>query len=104
MRVILARAAAASALIAILACSSLGVCWRQLARDSHDCCTDRGAMTQKARPCAAAVASETAVKVVPPAGTVITFEGPLPAPAAGTASVAPVPALLPQSPPLVLRV
>ena len=104
MRVILARAAAASALVAILACSSLGVCWRQFAHRSHDCCTGGGVMTERARPCAALVASETAVKVAPPAGTVITFEGPLPAPAAGTASVAPLPALLPQSPPLVLRV
>ena len=104
MRSILARLAAASALVAILACSGLGVCWRQLARDSHDCCTDRGALTENAKPCAAAVASETVVKVVPPAGTVMTFPGPVPAWIAGTASIVPRPAFLPESPPLVLRV
>ena len=104
MRAIFARVAAASALIALLACSGLGVCWRQFARDSHDCCTDRGAMTERARPCAAAVASETVVKVAPPADTVTTTDDPSLGLVASIASVVPLPAFLPKSPPLVLRV
>lgn len=104
MRAPFARVAAASALVAILACSGLGVCWRQLARHAHDCCTDSGGMTERARPCAAAVASETIVKVAPPADTPMAIEDPLLAHVAGTASVAPTSAFRPKSPPLVLRV
>jgi hypothetical protein len=62
------RLAAAVAFIGILACSGLGICWRQFASAAHHCCTgDDGSTATQVRPCASVVAHEAAVKIVPPA-------------------------------------
>ena len=55
------------ALTAVLSCSALGVCWRQVIRAAHDCCaSEKSAAPAKA--CASPVAHEMTVKLVPPGG------------------------------------
>jgi hypothetical protein len=62
------RLAAGLALISLLACSGLGLCWRQLATRAHACCADQGAaVTTPAGPCASAVAKATPPTLAPPA-------------------------------------
>jgi hypothetical protein len=104
MRSVASRLAAGLTLTTLLACSGLGVCWRQLARDAHDCCA-KDTIASPAKPCASAVASEAIVELVPPAVTVAPFV--LTAPtleASLVARVAPFAAASAKSPPLVLRV
>jgi len=98
------RLAAAVALIGILACSGLGVCWRQFASAAHHCCTgDDGGKAPEVRPCASVVAHEAAAKIVPPAVAQLpaaldpAFQTTMALPGAG--ALAPT-----TSPPLILRI
>jgi hypothetical protein len=106
MRSWASRLAAASALVAVLACSGLGLCWRQIARDGHDCCSNDGvaATSTSSKACASVVAAEASAKVLAPAmqpmtvthHLLLSFRGaPLPE---GFA-----PRLPPKAAPLVLR-
>jgi hypothetical protein len=106
MRSWVSRLSAGAALIAILACSGLGLCWRQIARDAHDCCASEGVVaTSSSKACGSIVASEAAVKVLPPAvrPTPIAHELLLPFPGAPRAQgLAPI--VPPKAAPLVLRI
>lgn len=100
------RLAAAVAVTALLACSSLGLCWRQLGGERHECCAGGETMSAPVNPCGSPVATVSPVK--------------LPTPQAATAlpvlSETPPAATLPPSPrafspsfrvmppPLVLRI
>lgn len=61
------RIAACVALTAILACSGLGLCWRQFgSAAAHDCCAaDETQIATPAKPCAAPGAVVTVVKIAP---------------------------------------
>jgi hypothetical protein len=62
------RLAASAALIAILACSGLGLCWRQITCEAHDCCADKGVLkTSSEKACSSVVVSPALVKVFPAA-------------------------------------
>jgi hypothetical protein len=105
MRSVASRLAAALTLAALLACSGLGVCWRQLAHDAHDCCAKDDAIATPSKPCASAVASEATLKLVPPAVAVALFVFTAPTlEASPAARVAPSAVSSTKSPPLVLRV
>jgi hypothetical protein len=67
MRLLACRVAAAFTLMALLACSGLGVCWKQFARMTHHCCPGGGSETDQVKPCASVVAHEAAVVMPPPA-------------------------------------
>ena len=98
------RAAAGLALIAILACSGLGLCWQQFGKGGHDCCSaDEARLSTPAKSCAAPAATVLSVKVTPPS-----LVSALPAIAAtGHAAVcfrASHPTFAAKDPPLVLRI
>jgi hypothetical protein len=59
------RSLAVFALGSILACSGLGLCWKQFVPRAHDCCERETAAD--ARPCSSSVVKTTAVEVVMPA-------------------------------------
>jgi hypothetical protein len=66
---VLRRSAAGVALASLLACSSLGLCWRQVASawsPGHDCCSKGESQAAPAKACASLVAHETVVKLAPP--------------------------------------
>jgi hypothetical protein len=105
MRSVALRVVAATALTAILACSGLGLCWQQIARGGHDCCTTDGALAAPAKACAAAVESGQTVKLAPPGTlTVVPVIEALVAETSGSLAAAPLSPLPPPSPPLVLRI
>jgi len=64
---VLFRIAACVALTAILACSGLGLCWRQFGSgEAHDCCAaDETQIATPAKPCAASATAVTVVKIAP---------------------------------------
>ena len=98
------RVAAGLALIAILACSGLGLCWQQFGKGGHDCCSaDEAQLSTPAKACAAPAATVLTVKVTPPP-----LVSALPAIAPmGHAAVcfrASHPAFAVKDPPLVLRI
>jgi hypothetical protein len=66
MRSILVRLLGGAALAAVLACSGLGLCWREVVLAQHDCCRSEGTTTTLVKPCAAPVAHETKVELAPP--------------------------------------
>jgi hypothetical protein len=103
---VLFRIAASVALTAILACSGLGLCWRQFgSAGAHDCCAaDETQFATPAKPCAAPGAAVTVVKVAPalPAtGRIGTPEGV--ESASASRAFAP-PAFKMKSAPVVLRI
>jgi hypothetical protein len=104
MRLLLCRLAAAFTLVALVACSGLGVCWKQFARAKHHCCPGGDSDTTRTslKPCASVVSHEAAVVVPPPpvATLPVTLE---PAGLADGWSAA-GPIVPGKSPPLVLRV
>jgi hypothetical protein len=53
-------------LTTILACSGMGLCWRQVAAGSHACCAEDRAMTALTKPCASPAAFETAPRILAP--------------------------------------
>lgn len=59
------RSLAVFALGSILACSGLGLCWKQFVPRAHDCCERETAAD--ARPCSSSVVKATAVDLVMPA-------------------------------------
>src|SRR5262245_42611270 len=70
MRTRIKALAAGIALTAILSCSAMGLCWRQVIRMAHDCCAGEES-AGPAKPCASPVAHEMTVKLVPPAVAVL---------------------------------
>jgi hypothetical protein len=66
MRLLVCRLAAAVTLTAVLACSGLGVCWKQFARMTHHCCPGGGSDAGQIKPCASVAAHEMAVVMPPP--------------------------------------
>lgn len=67
MRSVLRHAAAAVALVALLACSSVGTCWFRLAESSgHDCCEQGATLEAPPRPCGSTAASVASVQLAPP--------------------------------------
>jgi hypothetical protein len=103
MRRVFRHVAAVLALGSILACSGLGLCWRQFVRSAHDCCASESP-TAPARPCASPGGQTTVAKVVPPALAVMPILidlAPTSQAATGSAFAPSFPA---KSPPLVLRI
>jgi hypothetical protein len=100
------RLAAGVALVALLACSGLGLCWRQIARDAHDCCENSSsAIATPTRACASVVASEASVKVIPPAVRTVPVSFDLLVAMRSTRVVeVSAPTLPPKAAPLVLRI
>jgi hypothetical protein len=67
MRSVMRHVAAAVALVALLACSSVGTCWLRLtATSAHDCCEQDTAMKAPPRPCGSTAASVAPVELAPP--------------------------------------
>jgi len=66
VRSILVRLLGGTALAAVLACSGLGLCWREVVLAQHDCCRSDGTTTTLVKPCAAPVAHESKVHLAPP--------------------------------------
>jgi hypothetical protein len=98
-----ARLSAAFALISVLACSSLGVCWAQFFRHASDCCQKESA-SAPVRPCSSAAAQAAPVHLAPPAPiTVAASVGVWPAPTEMPVAVF-AQALPVKSPPSVLRI
>jgi hypothetical protein len=104
---VMRRLAAAFALVALLACSSAGTCWAQLAAASegHECCppSGRSTLAAPAKACASPIAAVGPVGWVP-APFVSATPGPLvsatwAAPATAFPSAFPV-----LRPPLILRI
>ena len=95
------RVGAVAALGAILACSALGLCWREFVTTSHDCCKEQTA-SAPAKSCASAVTSVTPFGLAAPLAATL-HEGPslesLEHPLALFAATRPA-----KSPPLVLRI
>ena len=68
MRCVAHRFAALVALVAVLACSSVGTCWLRLATTSgHDCCKQDSKMEAAQRPCGSTAASVPSIEVPAPA-------------------------------------
>ena len=96
------NAAAVALLAALLACSSLGICWRAFAADEHDCCRrGEGIAAAPRNACASDVTALAPTDLAPP-----TAGAPYLAPPVPTSSGQDVLALvLPaKPPPLVLRI
>ena len=93
----------AVALIALIACSSMGTCWLKLAKGGHDCCEQESALAVPVKPCGATAASVASVEVAPPAPSVSV---PVQAPSATILTVSEgVPTTFrPTAPHLVLRI
>ena len=100
------RVAALFALTAILACSGLGVCWRQAVSNGHDCCrSSDAALSAPAAPCASSAESVTVAKVVSPLyGAPRVFADRFGAPAHSTPAAAFASSYGVIPPPLVLRI
>ena len=103
---VMRRLAATIALVALLACSSAGTCWAQLAgaNAGHECCPKSGdTMTVPAKSCASTIAAVGQVDVVPPSASQL-----MPDPPAATLSAVPISAFAPAfpvvAPPLILRI
>jgi hypothetical protein len=100
------RIAAVATLAALLACSSLGVCWKVFATaDAHDCCQRGDGISATSRtPCSSDVTAHGLTKLAPPP---VSPAAPYPTVEASAAS--PEETLLrlvlpPKAPPLVLRI
>jgi hypothetical protein len=96
--------AATLALGSILACSGLGLCWRQFVRSPHDCCA-KESPTAPVKSCASPAEWRTAaVKIVPPSSVpvpaVMAEWMPTSTPVHGASFAPSFPV---KSPPLVLR-
>jgi hypothetical protein len=102
MRLLACRLAAAFTLTAVLACSGLGVCWKQFARMTHHCCPGGGEDKAQIKPCASVVAHEAAVVMPPP--PVATLPATLELAGVADIPVAFHPLVPAKGPPLVLRV
>jgi len=102
MREPFARAVAGLALVSLLACSGLGLCWKQFASRGHDCCEPETA--SPAKPCASAVEQGTPLKVLPPAVTVLPVGEASVAAATESMPFAFALVLAPKAPPLILRI
>jgi hypothetical protein len=100
------RFAALVALVAVLACSSVGTCWLRLAATTgHDCCEQGSRMEAAARPCGSTVASVPLIEVLAPAVWVSAVPALSPSVAAPRASaVAFAPAFPVFAPPQILRI
>jgi ACR3 family arsenite efflux pump ArsB len=103
MPLIARRLAGAIALVALVACSSMGTCWLRLATADHDCCEQGAAMAAPVNPCGATAASVASVEVAPPA---LSVSMRVQAPSATILSIPQsVPITFPVTgPPLVLRI
>jgi len=100
------RSAAVATLAALLACSSLGVCWKTFATaDAHDCCRRGDGIAAPPRAsCSSDVAGFALAQIAPPAVSPAAPYPPADARAAGP-RVTPLDAPLPaKDPPLVLRI
>jgi hypothetical protein len=100
------RSASVATLAALLACSSLGLCWRTFATaEAHDCCERGDGIAATARTaCSSDVASLALTKLAPPPGSPVA-----PYPTAEASAASPEEALLrlvlpAKAPPLVLRI
>lgn len=106
MRCVAYRFAALVALVAVLACSSVGTCWLRLATTSgHDCCKQDSKMEAAARPCGSTAASVPLVELQAPAVWVSAVPALSPSVAAQRPSaVAFAPAFPVFAPPQILRI
>lgn len=97
------RIVAAVTLAALLACSSLGVCWRVFAADDHDCCRHGDGIAAAARnACSSDVTPLGLTEFAPPTAAIAPYLRP-PAPASSGPDVLAL--VLPaKAPPLVLRI
>jgi hypothetical protein len=100
------RSAAVATLAALLACSSLGVCWKVFATaDAHDCCERGDGISATPRTaCSSDVTSLALTSLAPPPLSPVA-----PYPTAEASAASPEEALLrlvlpPKEPPLVLRI
>ena len=87
MRWLVSRLPAVLTLTALLACSGLGVCWKQFASVKHHCCAGGDTKTTQVKPCASLVNHEASVV--------------MPAPQAATLPVTVDPSPLADAPPIV---
>jgi hypothetical protein len=102
MRLLGFRLSVAVTLTALLACSGLGVCWKQFARMTHHCCPGGGSDDSQVKPCASVVAHEAAVLMPPP---VVATSGILRASSAlADVPVDSGPHFAAKGPPLILRI
>ena len=102
MRVLACRLAAAFTLTALLACSGLGVCWKQFARMTHHCCPGGDTKTAQIKPCASVVAHEAAVVMPPPAVAMLLV--PVESSGLDEVPLAMDPLARAKGPPLILRI
>lgn len=63
------------ALLAIVACSSLGICWKELAPRGHDCCERQGSRDAPAPGCASPTLHASAVPLALPVAVVVSVPG-----------------------------
>jgi hypothetical protein len=100
------RLAAAVAMTAILACSGMGLCWRLVQPNAHDCCSgaSHAAISVPATPCTSAATAVDAVKLVPPQVAPALFVSTMPRPFALAFPPRAGASPLLVKPPLVLRI
>jgi hypothetical protein len=96
------RSAAVFTLAALLACSSLGVCWRVFAADAHDCCRRGDGIAAPTRnACSSDVTALAPTELAPPTAS-MAYVAP---PAAASSGCDVLALVLPaKAPPLVLRI
>jgi hypothetical protein len=97
------RLAAAYALGALLACSSVGTCWLRLSSPAAHHCCEKGVNVKPAKPCAAEVTSVVPVVLEAPAASPALLAAPPVSPAV-LPEAAFRPVLPVRDPPLVLRI
>lgn len=97
------RLAASATLAALLACSGLGVCWRQFAGARHHCCAGgEDTAPSRFKPCASAVAKQSSPEVLLPSVAVLPVQLDPARPAACPLAARPI--LPVKSSPLILRI
>ena len=103
MRPVARRLVGVVALVAVLACSSIGTCWLKLAKGGHDCCEQEASMAAPVRACGTTATSVASVEVAPLA---LSVSVPVPPPSATILKVPDgIPAAFPVTdPPLILRI
>jgi hypothetical protein len=95
--------AAALVLTAILACSGLGLCWREFT-SGHDCCVDDSTLSAPAKACASDATAVAVTLMPPPAGAVSVVPDRPSLATAATALPASASCFALTAPPLILRI
>jgi hypothetical protein len=103
VRTLFRQLAATIALTTILACSGLGLCWREFS-GGHDCCVDDATISAPAQSCASD-ATAVSAKLLPPPVDSVSLVPQLPGPVTAAPALRAFGSSIPaKAPPLVLRI